>query len=287
MMHSLAKEFTYQVGWRSRGRHAGRHRSAQRGLGMDFVGHAPLISYPDPRRIDLRLTLRDPFEQVFVRIFNQRSATPIYVVCDMSGSMGFSGRHHKMQIAAELTASAAYSASRIHDPFGFIGFDEHLREDWMARASVRMQGALDIAERLAEYKPEQVGGDGLLEVAPHLPRERSLVFLVSDFHMPLDVLEASMYAMQRHHVVPVVLWDAAEYRKLPEFGVTHVTDSETGERRSLFLRGDMHARIQKSFADRHAALDQLFMRFDSPPFFVEDGFNPEALTEYFYQFVAA
>ena len=287
MMHSLAKEFTYQVGWRSRGRQAGRHRSAQRGLGMDFVGHAPLISYPDPRRIDLRLTLRDPFEQVFVRIFNQRSATPIYVVCDMSGSMGFSGQHHKMQIAAELTASAAYSASRIHDPFGFIGFDEHLREDWMVRSSVRIQGALDIAERLAEYRPEQIGGDGLLEVAPHLPRERSLVFLVSDFHMPLDVLEASMYSMQRHHIVPVVLWDAAEYHKLPEFGVTHVTDSETGERRSLFLRGDMHARIQKSFADRREALYQLFMRFDSPPFFIEDGFDPEALTEYFYQFVAA
>jgi uncharacterized protein (DUF58 family) len=287
MINSLAKEFTYQIGWRSRGRHAGRHVSAQRGLGMDFVGHAPLISYPDPRRIDLRLTLRDPFEQIFVRIFNQRSATPIYVVCDMSGSMGFSGQHHKLQIAAELTASAAYSASRIHDPFGFIGFDDEIREDWLTPLSTRMQGAFDLADRLKEYKPQQVDGNGLMQASYRLSRERSLVFLVSDFHMPLDILEASMYSMQRHHVVPVVLWDAAEYSKLPEFGITHVTDSETGERRSLFLRGDMHARIQKSFADRREALYQLFMRFDSPPFYIEQGFDPDALTEYFYQFVAA
>ena len=96
-----------------------------------------------------------------------------------------------------------------------------------------------------------------------------------------------MYSMQRHHVVPVVLWDAAEYRDLPEFGITHVTDSETGERRSLFLRGDMRARILASFAARREALHQLFMRFDSPPFYIEQGFDPDALTEYFYQFVAA
>src|SRR5690606_37075311 len=202
MNNSLAKEFTYQIGWRSRGRHAGRHVSAQRGLGMDFVGHAPLISYPDPRRIDLRLTLRDPFEQVFVRIFNQRSATPIFVACDLSGSMGFSGQHHKLQTAAELTASAAYSASRIHDPFGFIGFDSAVREEWLVHLSSRMQAAFDAAERLSEYRPEPVDGNGMLQVHRHLPRERSLVFLVSDFHMPLDVLEASMYSMLRHHVVP-------------------------------------------------------------------------------------
>ena len=82
-------------------------------------------------------------------------------------------------------------------------------------------------------------------------------------------------------------FDVAEYRDLPEFGITHVIDSETGERRSLFLRGDMRARILASFAARRDALHQLFMRFDSPPFYIEQGFDPDALTEYFYQFVAA
>ena len=59
------------------------------------------------------------------------------------------------------------------------------------------------------------------------------------------------------------------------------------ELRSLFLRGDMRARILESFAERRSGLHELFMRFDSPPFYIEQGFHPEALTEYFYQFVSA
>jgi len=287
MQSELAKEFSYQIGWRSRGRHPGRHISAQRGLGMDFVGHAPLIAYPDPRRIDLRLTIRDPFEQVFVRIFNQRSATPVYVACDLSGSMGFSGEYQKLHTAAEITASVAYSASRVNDPFGFIGFDQSVREDWISHSSTRMQSAYLLAEKLKDYQPQQVDGSGILEITPHLSRERALVFLISDFHMPLDVLEQAIISMQRHHIVPIVLWDAAEYRKLPEFGIAQIVDSESGERRSLFLRGDMHTRIQASFAERRDALTQLFMRYDIPPFFIEEDFKADALTEYFYQFMAA
>ncbi|MEZ0231272.1 MAG: DUF58 domain-containing protein [Methylophilaceae bacterium] len=287
MQSELAKEFSYQIGWRSRGRHPGRHISAQRGLGMDFVGHAPLIAYPDPRRIDLRLTIRDPFEQVFVRIFNQRSATPVYVACDLSGSMGFSGEYQKLHTAAEITASVAYSASRVNDPFGFIGFDQSVREDWISHSSTRMQSAYLLAEKLKDYQPQQVDGSGILEITPHLSRERALVFLISDFHMSLDVLEQAVISMQRHHIVPIVLWDAAEYRKLPEFGIAQIVDSESGERRSLFLRGDMHTRIQASFAERRDALTQLFMRYDIPPFFIEEGFKADALTEYFYQFMAA
>jgi len=286
-MHELAKEFSYQIGWRSRGRHPGRHASAQRGLGMDFVGHAPLISYPDPRRIDLRLSLRDPMEQIHVRIFNQRSAVPVFVACDLSGSMGFSGHFNKLRIAAEITASAAQSASRVNDPFGFIGFDEEVNEAWMIPASTRVQAAYLLAESLQDYRPPHVGGAGILQVNRYLPRERALVLLVSDFHMPLEMLEEALVSMQRHHIVPIVLWDAAEYSTIPEFGLTHVTDSETGEKRTLMLRKSTHARIQAAFAERRAALDALFMRYDIPPFFIEQGFDADALTEYFYQFVTA
>ena len=70
-MHNEIKEFSYHISWRSRGRHAGSHSSTQRGMGMEFRGHTTLLSYPDPRRIDIRQTIRDPLEQVHVRIFNQ------------------------------------------------------------------------------------------------------------------------------------------------------------------------------------------------------------------------
>lgn len=287
MVEGQIKEFTYQIGWRSRGRHPGRHASAQRGLGMEFRGHAPLISYPDPRRIDLRQTIRDPFDQVWVRIFNQKSSVPVFVVCDLSGSMGFSGQMRKLEIAAEITASAAYSAFRVNDPFGFVGFDEKIRDDWMFTSTTKVHGAFDLAKRLAAYRPDQVAATALGDVTQFLPRERSLVLLVSDFHTPLEQLSDQLATLMRHHVVPLVLWDAAEYRNLPEFGIASVTDCETGTRRTLFLRKHYRERILQSFEDRRAALEKLFMSVDMPPLFIEDHFEADDLTQYFYQFVAA
>ncbi|MES2637472.1 MAG: DUF58 domain-containing protein [Pseudomonadota bacterium] len=281
------KEFSYHIGWRNRGRHPGRHASTQRGMGMEFIGHTSLISYPDPRRIDLRQTIRDPMEQVYVRLFNQKSATPVFVICDLSGSMNFGAKERKIRKAADIAESIARSATRNSDPFGFVGFDEVVREDWISTASFKSQRAIELAERLKEYHPEPVSGSGILDVWRYLPRERSLVFMISDFHMPMSQLEESLSNLTRHHIVPVVLWDADEYKNLPEFGITAVTDPETGAKRTLFLRKPYRDKIIASFEARRESIYKLFMQFDMPPFYVEGSFDADALTEYFHQFVAA
>lgn len=281
------KEFSYHIGWRNRGRHPGRHASTQRGMGMEFIGHTTLVAYPDPRRIDLRQTIRDPMEQVYVRLFNQKSATPVFAICDMSGSMNFGAKTRKIRRAADIVESIARSASRNADPFGFVGFDEVVREDWISTASFKSQRAVELMERLKEHHPPMVSGDGIADVWRYLPRERSLVFMVSDFHMPLKQLEASLANLLKHHIVPVVLWDADEYTSLPEFGITAVTDPESGMKCTLFLRKEYRARIITAFEARREAIYKLFMQFDMPPFFVEGEFDADALTEYFHQFVAA
>lgn len=281
------KEFSYHIGWRNRGRHPGRHASTQRGMGMEFIGHTTLVAYPDPRRIDLRQTIRDPMEQVYVRLFNQKSATPVYAICDMSGSMNFGAKTRKLRRAADIVESIARSASRNADPFGFVGFDEIVREDWISTTSFKSQRAIELMERLKEHHPQMVSGNGIADVWRYLPRERSLVFMVSDFHMPLKQLEEALANLLKHHIVPVVLWDADEYTSLPEFGITAVTDPETGVKRTLFLRKEYRDRIIAAFEARREAIYKLFMQFDMPPFFVEGEFDADALTEYFHQFVAA
>ncbi|HEU4709728.1 MAG TPA: DUF58 domain-containing protein [Methylophilaceae bacterium] len=280
------KEFSYHISWRTRGRHPGRHTSTQRGMGMEFRGHTTLLSYPDPRRIDIRQTIRDPMEQIYVRLFNQKSSTPVFAICDLSGSMNFGSRKRKLRLAAEIVESIAQSAGHNADPFGFLGFDEVVREDWISTASAKAQRGLEMAEKLKDYHPPHIGSDGLVDIYRFLPRERSLVFLISDFHMPMSLLEQSLPMLLRHHIVPVVLWDAEEYRNIPEFGITSVADSETGVRRTLFLRKELRERIIQSFEDRRTAIYEMFMRFDMPPFFVEGEFDADDLTEYFHQFIA-
>jgi uncharacterized protein (DUF58 family) len=287
MYYNEIKEFTYHIGWRNRGRHPGRHASTQRGMGMEFIGHTTLVAYPDPRRIDLRQTIRDPMEQVYVRLFNQKSATPVFALCDMSSSMNFGAKKRKLRLAAEIVESVAQSASRNADPFGFVGFDEKVRDDWLTTASFKPQRAIELMSHLKEHHPINVDGSGIADVWRYLPRERSLVFLISDFHMPLKQLEESLANLLKHHIVPIVLWDDDEYKNLPEFGITSVTDPETGEKRTLFLRKEYRDKIINAFEERRKAIYKLFMEFDMPPFFVSGDFDADALTEYFYQFVAA
>ena len=286
-MHTEIKEFSYHIGWRSRGRRSGSHASTQRGMGMEFRGHTTLLSYPDPRRIDMRQTMRDPLEQVYVRIFNQKSATPVFALADLSGSMNFGSKQSKVALTSQIASAIAMSAYHNSDPFGFIGFDDVVREDWVCTQSFRAHQALELTAALKSFEPEQVGSMGLKDVNRYLPRERSLIFLISDFHMPLNELEEALSLLMQHYIVPIVLWDSSEYKNLPEFGITNVTDCETGQKRTLFLRKEMRANIIASFEERRIELEALLMKFDMPPFFVEGDFDSDALTEYFHQFVAA
>ena len=68
--------------------------------------------------------------------------------------------------------------------------------------------------------------------------------------------------------------------------VGQVHDPETGEQRTLFFRKELKKRFAKMFAQRQAELEDLFMRYDSPPYFAGEGFDADAISEYFYQFSA-
>ena len=46
--------FFYNINWRSRSYHAGATLTGHHGNGSDFAGFAPLLSCPDPKRIDIR-----------------------------------------------------------------------------------------------------------------------------------------------------------------------------------------------------------------------------------------
>lgn len=286
MIPDFAKSFIYQINWRSRSYHSGYHRGNQGGLGVEFRGNVPLVDYPDARRIDINQTIRDPNEQVHVRIFNQKNATPIYAICDLSGSMQFNGRFNKMALTAEIAASVAYSAYQAGDTFSFIGFDQVIREDWTTKSSYRMQDSYELTKRLRTYTPAPVGSDGLLDVNRFMGQARGLVFLISDFHMPLETIEAALNTLSNQHVVPVVLWDAEEYKSLPNFGFSTIIDPESGQQRTLFFRKELKNRFEAMFAQRKLDIESLFMRYESPLYFAENGFDADAISEYFYQFSA-
>jgi len=286
MIPAYAKPFYYQIPWKSSSIHFGEHRGTQRGLGFEFKGNVPLIDYPDARRVDLRQTLRDPYEQVQVKLFNQDNTTPIFAVCDLSSSMQYKGQGRKLDLAKEIAASIAYSAFDKSDVFSFIAYNRHVIEDLTLSLSHHVHQSFEVIERLGEYKKMHVGSEGILEVPEYLSQNRGLVFWISDFHMPMPMIEQALNAMSAHQVIPIVLWDDHEYKKLPKFGFGNMVDPETGLNRTIFFREAIRAQFEDAFAERKLALEALFTRFDSQAIYIIGKYDPDVMSHYFEQMMA-
>jgi uncharacterized protein (DUF58 family) len=280
---SYARPFEYVIAWKSDSIQLGDHAGSQRGLGSDYRGTVNLVDYPDARRMDLRQTIRDPFEQVQVRQFNQDSTTPVYAVCDLSSSMQFRGHKRKLDTAIEIATAVANSAHQAGDLFGFIGYNQQVIEDYTLPLSRNLHQSKAAMALLHDYQHLRIGVEGVTDVPNFLGQTRALVFWISDFHMPLNLIEKTLLAMSAHKVIPIVLWDEQEYKKLPKFGFGTMIDLETGLNRTLFFRSEVKAKFLDAFNARRQALEALFMRFDSPALFMHGDYRPELLTHYFEQ----
>ena len=277
----MIEEFHYTIPWRASSPHPGAHASSQLGGGDEFAGLVPFASSPNPRNLDIRASLSDPFGQLAVRTFRQRSNIPVAVLADVSASMGFVGTGAKLERVARFAASAAWSAYRHGDRFGFIAGDETVREELFVPMRLYKGGIPELYDRVRQFDPRGRDAGGLQAAAQRLGKQRTLVFLVSDFHLPIEDIETLLGSLARHDVVPIVVWDSAEYERLPPWGLVLIEDPETGERRRLFMRPRLKQQFHDRFDERRDELAECFRRRGRSPFFLADRFDAEALTRYF------
>ncbi|MFM0195281.1 MxaS protein [Paraburkholderia strydomiana] len=314
-------EFHYRLPMRSSGFRPGSHRGSSFGAGQEFAMHGRLFDYPDPRRIDLRASVRAARSEWLVRVHLQRAAVPVQVLVDVSASMRFGTRRSKLQVAADFVEALGYSAFRVGDPLGMLAFDSGARDDlFMPPRSGRGIGNL-LAGMLRESADVNAGtgadfaaaavsgnrsgnrsGDGsgigkrngtssgsvgaLQRIASTLAGRQALVFLVSDFHWPLTALPAVLDLLVHAYVVPIVVWDAAEIAPPAGGPLLAVRDAESGARRTLWLSAGARERWHEGVARRRAELSQMFGKRAMQPFYIEGEFDPEAMSRYFLEAIA-
>lgn len=282
LSESAVEEFHYRIDWRTRSAHPGHHGSLQAGGGSEFCGYAPFQNFPDPRNLDMRASMTDPLGRLLVKSFRQHSAIPVYVVADLSASMGFSGVARKPELLADFAAAVAYSAYRTGDPFGFLGCGRDILWDLALPLHWHKGLAHRIGAALRRFSPTEPNAVGLIHAAPYLGTRRALVFLVSDFHFPLNEVRRTLDAYIHHDVVPIVLWDSGEFDRLPAFGLAEFNDPETGFRRRLLLRPALRQAIGERYAERREQLTALLRPFGRTPFFLINRFDADAMTDYFF-----
>jgi uncharacterized protein (DUF58 family) len=273
----------YRVHWKSGSVRPGAFRGMHSGPGERFRSSVPLHAHADPRRIDVRASLRDPFGTLWVRDFEQKSALKVVVLADVSASMAYVGRHDKLQQVRRIAVALARTAWRNGDAFGFHAANEQPQE--RLTLPVRLnRGAADwLDRRLAGFAAAGSTARGLRQVARQLPRGRSLVFVVSDFHWPAGELDDLMRRLAHHAVVPVVLWDPAEGESIHRHGIAVLRDLETGTRRFVWLRPGLVEALRARRREHETELRRVSARFGATPFFVRDRFDPVELTRYFLE----
>lgn len=273
----------YRAHWRSGSVRPGSFRGMYSGPGERYRTSVPLHAQADPRRLDIRATLRDPLGNVWVRDFEQKSALKVAVLADLSASMGYVGRHDKLAQLQRIAVALARTAWRNGDAFGFFAANEGLLPALSLPVKLD-RGAVDwLARRLAGARPAGSSARGLRECAALLPHGRSLVFVVSDFHWPDRDLVDLLRALAHHAVVPVVLRDPAEANAVHRHGIAVLRDLETGARRFLWLRPGLVAALRRRRRENEERLRAICARFGCVPFFVRDRFDALALTRYFLE----
>jgi uncharacterized protein (DUF58 family) len=248
---ALLRKLEWTVIRRLDGLLQGDHRTLMRGAGLDLADLREYQFHDDVRHIDWNVTAR--LQQPHVRVFTEDREMAAWFLLDLSASVDFgSGGPRKRELLQGFVGVLARLIGRHGNRVGAMLYglgpqrsvDSVLPPRGGRSQVLRLLGMLDAPATLrptpttdrhlssGTSAPPPFGaptrlGD-LLQAAARTVRQRSTLFVVSDFisepgwERPLGELA------RRHDVVAVRLVDPLE-RELPDLGLLTVRDAETGE----------------------------------------------------------
>lgn len=275
----MTEPLQYRLPWQSTAVYPGAHPGRMVGAGQLFNRHEPLISSPDPRRIDLRASVLDPFGGYRVRVFLQQSTVNVYLIADLSASMGLG---NKSGILQQLLLDLADAVAGYGDKLGFIGCSQNIEPRWRLNAGRQHQAAIQLVQQLQKHHFKGLA-NALSEAAAYLPARRSLVFLFTDCHFPMPQLETLLRTLQTHDVVPLVPSDLQHYLRLPDWGMVTFKDMENRGTRTLLMRPALKQKIIAAHQQRQRELTHCFRAFGMEPMFIEDAYSSRQINQYFRQ----
>ncbi len=287
--------FDYRVGWRPDQRRQGEHLASVSGDGGAYRGNRLLREAGDARHLSLRATLRDPFNQLWVRDFLHSATLDLWVLADLSLSMRLTdspGAVSPHRSVAGLIRSAAHSARSLGDRLGVFCGASQAMPAFCTPASRHLAPSISVADRIAALAgspdartaPGQSSASaaGLFEAAARFGPRPSLVFLVSDFSDPALDWSALLRQLSHHQVVPVVTWALPAVLMRDQSGLVTIRDAESGTKRVLWVRRQLREKIGHRLDQHFDKLNTLFREHGRRPVHLFGGFQAAAMTHYFH-----
>ena len=213
---------------------AGEYHSAFKGRGMAFSEVREYQYGDDVRNMDWNVTAR--LRAPYVKIFEEERELTVMLLIDVSGSRVFgTTTRTKKDLMTEIAAVLSFSASINNDKVGALFFSSKV-EKFIPPKKGRSH-LLHIIRDLLEFEPEDRGTDvgAALRYLTNAIKKRCTAFLLSDL-IDVDAQlqpryeEALKIAANRHDISVIDIYDPRECA-LPDIGLVHVRDAETGASR--------------------------------------------------------
>ena len=210
---------------------AGEYHSAFKGRGMAFSEVREYQYGDDVRNMDWNVTAR--MSAPYVKVFEEERELTVVLLIDISRSGLFgTTRETKRELVAEIAATLAFSAMLNNDKVGALFFSDTV-EKFIPPKKGRSH-LLHIIREILEYTPEHDGTDigEALRYLTNAIKRRCTAFVLSDM-LDVDAAGAPRYeealkvAVNRHDISVIRVYDPRE-RSIPDVGLVHVKDSETG-----------------------------------------------------------
>ena len=244
---------------------AGEYHSAFKGRGMAFSEVREYQWGDDVRNMDWNVTAR--MNAPYVKVFEEERELTVVLLVDISrsGLFGTAVKTKREQIA-EIAATLAFSAILNNDKVGCILFSDRV-EKFIPPAKGRTH-FLHIIREILEYEPQHDGTDigEALRYLTNAIKKKCTAFVLSDM---LDVSadgtpryeDALKVAVNRHDVSVIRVSDPRE-RTLPNVGLVHAKDAETGASRWINTGSrSVRSAYGKWFQDATERADRLLLRY--------------------------
>ena len=240
---------------------AGDYKSSFKGRGIEFLDVREYLPGDDVRTIDWKVTAR--FGKPYVKKYAEERELIVILVVDASGSERFGTRRQfKLEQAATIAATLAFSAVRNNDKVGLLFFTDKV-EKFIPPRKGRFH-VLRLIRDILYFSPEGKATDPVLalEFLMHILKRRAIVFFISDFigdcfkpdlmRIPLGV------AAKRHDLVALTINDPSE-DDLPNIGLVELEDAETGEILTIDTRDkNLRDRYQLYRQQKYEERERLF-----------------------------
>ena len=211
---------------------AGEYHSAYKGRGMAFSEVREYQYGDDVRNMDWNVTAR--LRTPYVKVFEEERELTVMLLIDVSRSGLFgTDTMTKRDLTAEVAAVLAFSAILNNDKVGALFFSDRV-EEFIPPKKGRSH-LLHIIREIISLRPTSDGTDlsGALRFLTNAMKKKCTAFVLSDM---LDVdsegkpryEDALKVAVNRHDISVLKVYDPRE-RDIPDVGLVHVKDSESGE----------------------------------------------------------